>query len=186
MLYRHGQTTLACDFASTHYRHALTPIQNCHCISDFLPVGAGLEARLDAVGGIQTPLDSSRFHSHGFPELVQSEDRFTEVKDALKHLCKVDLDKLVSSVRVRIKHYSSLSMLTTMQLASNETREANSARKASSRVTQMLNLKDVMRHLPALQKALVGSKSELLKIICNVRYGTLTAFSTYVCLVDVV
>ena len=40
----------------------------------------------------------------------------------------------------------------------------------------MLNLKDVMRHLPALQKALVGSKSELLSIICNVRDGTLAAF----------
>ena len=73
-----------------------------------------------------------------------------------------------------------------MQLASYETREANSARTASSRVTQMLNLKDVMRHLPALQKALVGSQSELLKIICNVRYGTLTAFLTNACLVDVV
>ena len=78
-------------------------------------------------------------------------------------------------------------MLTTMQLALNESREASSARTASSRVTQMLNLKDVMRHLPTLQKALVGSKSELLKIICNVRYGTtLTAFSTYACLIDVV
>ena len=45
----------------------------------------------------------SIFHSDGFSELVQSEDRFTEVKDALKQLCKVDLDKLISSVRVRIK-----------------------------------------------------------------------------------
>ncbi|KAI9510622.1 muts domain V-domain-containing protein [Russula earlei] len=95
-------------------------------------VEAALEARLDLV-----------------EELVQSEDRFTEVKDALKHLCKVDIDKLISS------------------LASNETREASSARTASSRVTQMLNLRDVVRHLPALQKALVGSTSELLKIICN-------------------
>jgi DNA mismatch repair protein MSH4 len=73
-----------------------------------------------------------------------------------------------------------------MQLASNETREASSARTASSRVTQMLNLKDFIRHLSALQKALVGSKSELLKIIYNVRYDILTAFSTYACLVDVV
>jgi DNA mismatch repair protein MSH4 len=109
-----------------------------------------------------------------------------EVKDALKHLCKVDLDKLISSVRVQIKPQSSSSIFTTMQLASNETREASSARTASSRVTQMLNLKDVMRHLPALQKALVGSKSELLRIICNVRNGTLTAFSTYATPADVV
>lgn len=131
-------------------------------------------------------MDSSISYSDSFSELVRSEDRFTEVKDALKQLCKVDLDKLISSVRVRIKLHSESSLLTTMQLASNETREASSARTASSRVTQMLNLKDVMRHLPALQKALVGSKSELLKIICNVRYDTLTAFSTYAWLVDVV
>ena len=124
-------------------------------------------------------MELSIFYSDSFSELVQSEDRFTEVKDALKQLCKVDLDKLISSVRIRIEPHSESSMLTTMQLASNETREASSARTASSRVTQMLNLKDVMRHLPALQKALVGSKSEILKIICNVRYGTLTAFSTY-------
>ncbi|KAI9437019.1 muts domain V-domain-containing protein [Lactarius indigo] len=95
-------------------------------------VRTALEARLDAV-----------------EELVRCEDRFTEVKDALKHLCKVDLDKLISV------------------LASNETREACSARTASSRVTHMLNLRGVVRHLPALQKALVGSKSELLCIICD-------------------
>lgn len=131
-------------------------------------------------------MDLSILHSDCFSELVQSEDRFTEVKDALKQLCKVDLDKLISSVRNHIKPHSEPSMLTTMQLASNETREASSARTASSRVTQMLNLKDIMRHLPALQKALVGSKSELLKIICNVRYDTLTAFSTYAFLIDAV
>ena len=54
------------------------------------------------------------FHSDSFSELVQSEDRFMEVKDALKQLCKVDLDKLISSVRVRIKLHSVSSMLTTM------------------------------------------------------------------------
>ncbi|KAH9982044.1 muts domain V-domain-containing protein [Lactifluus volemus] len=97
-----------------------------------ITVGAALEARLDVVG-----------------ELIQSEDRFTEVKDALRHLCKVDVDKLISS------------------LASSETRETSSARTASSRVTQMLNLRDVVRRLPALEKALIGSKSELLRIICN-------------------
>ena len=131
-------------------------------------------------------MDSSISHLGSFSELVQSEDRFTEVKDALKQLCKVDLDKLISSVCVYIKPHSESSIFTTIQLASNETREAGSARTASSRVTQMLNLKDVMRHLPALQKALVGSKSELLKIICNVRYGTHTVFSTYARLIDAV
>jgi hypothetical protein len=38
----------------------------------------------------------------------------------------------------------------------------------------MLSLRDVVRHLPALQKALAGSKSDLLRIMCNVRYEILT------------
>jgi hypothetical protein len=33
----------------------LLHIQNHHCISDLLLVGAGLEARLDVVGGTPTP-----------------------------------------------------------------------------------------------------------------------------------
>ena len=36
----------------------------------------------------------------GSTELVQSEDRFTDVKDALKTLNKMDFDKLVASVRL--------------------------------------------------------------------------------------
>lgn len=129
-------------------------------------------------------MDQSRFHSDISSELVQSEDRFTEIKDALRHLRKVDFDKLISSVRVCTKPRSY--MLTIVQLASNETCEASSARTASSRVTQMLNLKDVMRHLPALQKSLVGSKSELLSIIHDVCYDTLASFSTYAAFADVV
>jgi hypothetical protein len=39
--------------------------------------------------------------------MVQSEDRFTEVKDALKHLRKVDIDKLISSVRAGFTPLSS-------------------------------------------------------------------------------
>jgi hypothetical protein len=32
-------------------------------------------------------------------ELVRCEDRFMEVEDALKHLCKADIDKLILAVR---------------------------------------------------------------------------------------
>lgn len=41
----------------------------------------------------------------------------------------------------------------------------------------MLNLRGVVRHLPGLQKALIGSKSELLCIICDVRSVTLRVFT---------
>ncbi len=48
----------------------------------------------------------------------------------------------------------------------------------------MLNLRDVVRHLPALQKALVGSKSELLRIIGNVRYGILACLQCVMSVID--
>ena len=41
----------------------------------------------------------------------------------------------------------------------------------------MLNLRGVVRHLPALHKALIGSKSELLCIIGDVRYWNLRVFT---------
>ncbi|THH14058.1 hypothetical protein EW146_g6239 [Bondarzewia mesenterica] len=82
-------------------------------------------------------------------ELIQSEERFTEIKDALKQMNKMDFDKLISS------------------LAASETRPASTAKAASSRVSQLLNLRNVVKTLPALQKALIGSRSQLLQIICD-------------------
>ncbi|CDO71736.1 hypothetical protein BN946_scf184920.g20 [Trametes cinnabarina] len=95
-------------------------------------VKPALEARLDAV-----------------EELVQSEDRFGEVKNAFKPLNKLDLDKLIAS------------------LASSEVRETNSAKTASARVSQMLNLRNIVQSLPRLVKALQGSRSQLLQIIAE-------------------
>ncbi|KAI0063070.1 hypothetical protein BV25DRAFT_1854649 [Artomyces pyxidatus] len=95
-----------------------------------ITVQTAIDARLDVV-----------------EELVQSEDIFTSVRDALKHLNKMDFDKLISS------------------LVSSETRESGTSRTASSRVAQMLNLRNVVKSLPALQNALAGSKSQLLQII---------------------
>ena len=37
-----------------------------------------------------------------YKELVQTEERFTDIKDALKPLNKMDFDKLISAVRCRI------------------------------------------------------------------------------------
>ncbi|KAJ7452111.1 DNA mismatch repair protein MutS [Mycena galericulata] len=80
-------------------------------------------------------------------ELVQSEERFTEVRAGLKPLNKMDFDKLIAS------------------LASSETKPTITAKPASARVSQMLELRNVVRNLPALQKALQGSQSQLLQII---------------------
>ncbi|KIJ58731.1 hypothetical protein HYDPIDRAFT_178027 [Hydnomerulius pinastri MD-312] len=80
-------------------------------------------------------------------ELVQSEDKFLEIRDALKGLNKLDFDKLISS------------------LAASEVRASSTAKFASARVSQMLGLQSIVRSLPFLQKALTGSRSQLLQII---------------------
>ncbi|KAL1664819.1 DNA mismatch repair protein MutS [Schizophyllum commune] len=80
-------------------------------------------------------------------EFVKTEDRFNEVKDALRVLNKMDFDKLIAS------------------LAASEARPTNNAKPASTRVTQMLSLRNAVKTLPLLYKALEGSQSQLLKII---------------------
>lgn len=80
-------------------------------------------------------------------ELIQREDKFAEVRDALKRLNKLDFDKLISS------------------LTSSEVRESHGSKSAFSRVSQMLSLQSIVRSLPFLQKALAGSKSQLLQIV---------------------
>ncbi|KAI0641090.1 muts domain V-domain-containing protein [Trametes meyenii] len=97
---------------------------------DPITVKSALEARLDVV-----------------EELIQTEDRFAEVKNALKPLNKLDFDKLICA------------------LASSEVRETSSAKSASARVAQMLNLRNIVQSLPRLAKALEGSRAQLLQII---------------------
>ncbi|KAJ4477826.1 muts domain V-domain-containing protein [Lentinula edodes] len=80
-------------------------------------------------------------------ELVQDEDLFNEVRSALKTLNSMDFDKLIAT------------------LAASETIVTNSAKAASNRVTQMLNLRNAVRNLPLLQKSLENTKSQLLRII---------------------
>ncbi|KAG1809868.1 muts domain V-domain-containing protein [Suillus plorans] len=98
-----------------------------------LTAQSALDARLDAV-----------------EELIHSEDKFTEIKDALKVLNKMDFDKLISS------------------LGFSEVRPTTTAKGAFSRVSQILSLRTAIRSLPFLQRALNGCKSQLLLIIYDI------------------
>ncbi|CAK5271911.1 unnamed protein product, partial [Mycena citricolor] len=80
-------------------------------------------------------------------EFVQSEERFTEVRAALKPLNKMDFDKLIAS------------------LVASETKQSNAAKYASTRVSQMLELRNAVRTLPMVHSALQGSQAQLLRII---------------------
>ncbi|KAH9923367.1 muts domain V-domain-containing protein [Fomitopsis serialis] len=95
-------------------------------------VQGSIEARLDAV-----------------EELVQNEDRFNEVKNALKALNKMDFDKLICS------------------LAASEARESDTAKPAAARVSQMLNLRNIVKTMPLLSRALGGCRSQLLSVIAE-------------------
>ncbi|OSX68008.1 hypothetical protein POSPLADRAFT_1128862 [Postia placenta MAD-698-R-SB12] len=97
-----------------------------------LTVHSSIEARLDVV-----------------EELIQSEDRFNEVKNALKTFNKMDFDKLICS------------------LAASEARETTNAKPAAARVAQMLNLRNIVKGLPLLANTLQGSRSELLNIVAD-------------------
>ncbi|KAG1814422.1 muts domain V-domain-containing protein [Suillus subaureus] len=98
-----------------------------------LTAQSALDARLDAV-----------------EELIHNEDKFTEIKDALKILNKMDFDKLISS------------------LGCSEVRPTTTAKGAFSRVSQILSLRTAIRSLPFLQRALNGCKSQLLLIIYDI------------------
>ncbi|KAF7762129.1 hypothetical protein Agabi119p4_8722 [Agaricus bisporus var. burnettii] len=80
-------------------------------------------------------------------EFVQNEDRFSDVREALKLLNKMDFDKLIAS------------------LASSEARPTSTAKGAFARVTQMLNLRNLVKYIPSLKRALAGSESQLLRIV---------------------
>ncbi|KAF4623673.1 hypothetical protein D9613_001515 [Agrocybe pediades] len=80
-------------------------------------------------------------------ELINAEDRFTYVRDALKTFTKMDFDKLI------------------VALASSEARMTTNAKPASQRVLQILNLRNVVKNIPMLSKALEGCKSQLLRIV---------------------
>ncbi|KAG8742868.1 MutS protein msh4 [Ceratobasidium sp. 428] len=86
-------------------------------------------------------------------ELVNDEEKYTAIRDALKTIKKIDLDKLIA------------------QLTTSENRPVGgttgNAKGASARVEQMIDLRNVIRSLPGVVKALQGCRSSLLCMISD-------------------
>ncbi|KAG9126082.1 MutS protein msh4 [Ceratobasidium sp. 392] len=86
-------------------------------------------------------------------ELVNDEEKYTAIRDALKTVKKIDLDKLIA------------------QLTTSENRPVGgttgNAKGAAARVDQMINLRNVIRSLPGVVKALQGCRSSLLCMISD-------------------
>lgn len=84
----------------------------------------------------------------------------------------MDFDKLVASVRPPAHLYALINRQTlrTVQLAASDTRPTiTTAKTAFARVSQMLSLRNAVKSLPLLRDALAGSKSQILRIIHDVR-----------------
>ncbi|KAG8885914.1 MutS protein msh4 [Tulasnella sp. 331] len=97
-----------------------------------ITVQSSIDARLDSV-----------------EELINTEEKYNSIKDALRTLKKIDIDKLISS------------------LITSESRPTRTTQVASARVSQMLNLRSVIRSLPTLMIALQGCRSRLLCLIAE-------------------
>ncbi|KAG8977624.1 MutS protein msh4 [Tulasnella sp. 425] len=97
-----------------------------------ITVQSSIDARLDAV-----------------EELINTEEKYTSIKDSLKTLKKIDLDKLVAS------------------LTTSESRASITPGAASFRVRQMLDLRSVIRSLPTIAAALQGCRSQLLQVVAE-------------------
>ncbi|CAE6433500.1 unnamed protein product [Rhizoctonia solani] len=86
-------------------------------------------------------------------ELANDEEKYTAIRDALKLLRNIDFDKLIA------------------QLSTSDTHPvggpSGNARGASARVEQIMKLREVVRSLPGVVKALQGCRSHLLRMITD-------------------
>jgi hypothetical protein len=98
---------------------------------------------------------------------------FNEVRSALKMLAGHDLDKLIASVNI-VSPYPPDPRLNLPQfIASDPQTPAKSSAPIVTRITQMLQLRNIVRNLPDLRLSLGHASSMLLQIISVVSF-TLT------------
>ncbi|KDN46518.1 hypothetical protein RSAG8_04171, partial [Rhizoctonia solani AG-8 WAC10335] len=86
-------------------------------------------------------------------ELNNDEEKYTAIRDALKLLRSIDFDKLIA------------------QLSTSDTHPvggpSGNARGASARVEQIMKLRNVVRSLPEVIRALQGCRSNLLRMMAD-------------------
>ncbi|QRV84814.1 DNA mismatch repair protein MutS [Ceratobasidium sp. AG-Ba] len=138
---------LAQNNAERRSKHSLFGLLN----HTFTPMGC----RLLRVN-ILAPITSQEAICHRLDvvqELVNDEEKYTAIRDALKPIKKIDLDKLIA------------------QLTTSESRpvggSTGNAKGASVRVEQLVNLRNVIRGLPKIVKSLQGCRSSLLMMISD-------------------
>ncbi|KAF7372036.1 MutS 4 [Mycena venus] len=159
-LFKHAETKLNTRFASRSLRIRYVPVEGTMMIDPY-------SARnLELVGNMSYKrsahwLFGTLNHTYTamaarllrvnilspITELVNSETRFIEVRAGLKALNKMDFDRLIAC------------------FVTSDIEPTDAAKFAAARVSQMLDLRNVVRTLPVLQNVLEGSQSQLLKVI---------------------
>jgi DNA mismatch repair protein MSH4 len=86
-------------------------------------------------------------------ELVNDEEKYSSLQSALKCFKKIDLDKLITQLSTSDSHPVG--------------GVSGDAKGASARVEQMIYLRNVVRSLPGVVKALQGCRSYLLRMIAS-------------------
>ena len=90
---------------------------------------------------------------------------FNEVRSALKMLAGHDLDKLIASASIMLLCLPDHSLSRPQFIASDPQAPAKSSTPIISRITHMLQLRNIVRNLPDLRNSLAGVSSMLLQIV---------------------
>ena len=96
---------------------------------------------------------------------------FNEVRSALKMLAKHDLDKLIASASTLSPFYPICDSSSLQFIASDPQTPAKSSTPIITRITQMLQLRNIVSNLPDLQHSLSRASSRLLRIISAVSFA---------------
>ena len=90
---------------------------------------------------------------------------FNEVRSALKMLAGHDLDKLIASVSIISPSPPDPRLRLPQFIASDPQTPAKSSTSIITRITQMLQLRNIVKNLPDLRRSLSHVSSMLLRVI---------------------
>jgi len=100
-------------------------------------------------------------------EIVQTEDIYNAIRMALRAINKMDLDKLIISVRL-YKAQIGGNLIDWLQIITiNPEHQTSNPRDASSHVQTLLSLRNMVRCIPAIQRTLESAGCAMLRTIAQ-------------------
>ena len=100
-------------------------------------------------------------------EIVQTEDIYNAIRMALRAINKMDLDKLIISVRLYSARIGG-NLINCLQIITiNPEHQISNPRDASSHVQTLLSLRNMVRCIPAIRRALESAGCAMLCTIAQ-------------------